>query len=289
MKISKAPGNRALPHGLAISFCLGVAVGVLLTRHQRDLAAPAPAAESANPRINVAGSEGPPASRVRKTGAARVRPSATQGAVPLARTLPTRTIAERARAITALIRDGSVYGSGVLIDPRGYVLTCRHVVEKANTFEVSFADGEPMTAKLVDEDRALDLAVLSLDEGRQARAHLASSSFVRPGDAVFAMGAPRKMAHSFAQGVISFEARLIEGIYYLQSDLPINEGNSGGPLLNGEGALIGLVSFILRDAQGLSFALPIDYAYRRFRHYFSEPLDVREFERRRPPPPASAP
>lgn len=64
--------------------------------------------------------------------------------------------------------------------------------------------------------------------------------------------------------MVSFPNRLLEGVEYVQTDLPINEGNSGGPLVNHEGRVVGIVSFILRESQGLSFALPIDRAVKRF-------------------------
>jgi S1-C subfamily serine protease len=84
------------------------------------------------------------------------------------------------------------------------------------------------------------------------------------GDEVMAVGSPRKMYFSVSRGMVSFPNRFLDGVEYIQTDLPINVGNSGGPLVDDEGNVVGIVSFILRDSQGISFALPIDRAVARF-------------------------
>jgi S1-C subfamily serine protease len=88
--------------------------------------------------------------------------------------------------------------------------------------------------------------------------------------------------------MVSFPNRLLEGVEYVQTDLPINEGNSGGPLVNREGRVVGIVSFILRESQGLSFALPIDRAVTRFAAYLAPagrggPAPARALPAREPP------
>jgi len=84
------------------------------------------------------------------------------------------------------------------------------------------------------------------------------------GDEVMAVGSPRKMYFSVSRGMVSLPNRFLDGVEYIQTDLPINVGNSGGPLVDNEGNVVGVVSFILRDSQGISFALPIDRAVARF-------------------------
>jgi len=78
------------------------------------------------------------------------------------------------------------------------------------------------------------------------------------------MGAPRKMTFSLSRGVVSYVGRSFDGTQHIQTDISANSGSSGGPLLSSRGELVGISSFILRGSQGLAFAIPIDYAYRRF-------------------------
>jgi len=93
---------------------------------------------------------------------------------------------------------------------------------------------------------------------------------------VMAVGSPRKMYFSVSRGMVSFPNRFLDGVEYIQTDLPINVGNSGGPLVDDEGNVVGIVSFILRDSQGISFALPIDRAVARFgEHLTLDPARIR--------------
>lgn len=186
-------------------------------------------------------------------------------------------VAQRALRITAFVRGSGYYGAGVVIDRAGYVLTCLHVVQDMKEIEVQFSDGGPEPARVVDRDEGLDLAVLKLPAQRLAQARLASIVGVHMADPVFAMGAPDEMRFSISRGIVSYPGRRMGDLLYLQTDLATNGGSSGGPVLDDRGRVVALSSFILRDTQGLAFALPIDYAYRRFRKYFGDTLDGREF------------
>lgn len=106
--------------------------------------------------------------------------------------------------------------------------------------------------------------------GLPRRAALGSSAPLVVGDEVLAVGSPRKMYFSVSRGMVSFPNRFLDGIEYIQTDLPINVGNSGGPLVDRQGRIVGVVSFILRDSQGISFALPIERAVTRFAKYLEE-------------------
>jgi len=106
--------------------------------------------------------------------------------------------------------------------------------------------------------------------GLPRRAALGSATALGVGDEVLAVGSPRKMYFSVSRGMVSFPNRYLDGIEYIQTDLPINVGNSGGPLVDRQGRIVGVVSFILRDSQGISFALPIDRALARFAKYLEE-------------------
>jgi serine protease Do len=180
-------------------------------------------------------------------------------------------IARAALGFTAFVSGGRVYGAGVLLDRAGHVLTCRHVIEGLDTITVSFSDGASYPARVIDSDPALDIALLKIDSDRAPGLTPASVAGVELGDDVFALGAPRKMAFSLSRGMVSFVGRRFDRVYYLQTDLAMNGGSSGGPVLNDRGEVIALSSFVLRDSEGLAFALPIDYAYRRFASHLVAP------------------
>lgn len=189
----------------------------------------------------------------------------------------TRAVARAALKVAASIRGGGVYGSGIAISDH-HVLTCLHVVDKMKAIQLSVADGPFRTARIVDQDRRLDLAILHVEQPNADFARISSASTMEMGDAVFAMGNPRKMSLSLASGIVSYAGRPYGNIYYLQTDVPMNGGSSGGPVLDESGGVVAVSSFILRNSQGLAFALPIDYAYARFRQYFTDRMSLSNFE-----------
>jgi S1-C subfamily serine protease len=182
-------------------------------------------------------------------------------------------VAARAQSWTAAVRADMNYGAGVIVDRDGLVLTNLHVVSNAHSVTITPFGGAPIQAKVLDTDADLDLALLSanLTSPLSVSAELGSTAAMGVGDEVLAVGSPRKMFFSVSRGMVSFPNRLLEGVEYVQTDLPINEGNSGGPLVDRQGRVVGIVSFILRDSQGLSFALPIDRAITRFASYLARP------------------
>jgi serine protease Do len=156
-------------------------------------------------------------------------------------------------------------GSGVIIDPRGYILTNAHVIEKASKIYAALPHRKKeLEAKLVGLDERIDLAVIKI-EGRQTFPFLppARSDDLMVGETVVAIGNPLGLGHSITTGVVSAPRRRIpmgEGIFsvFIQTDALINPGNSGGPLININGELIGINTAIARQAQGIGFAIPID-------------------------------
>jgi S1-C subfamily serine protease len=173
-------------------------------------------------------------------------------------------VAERALASTVFIRVGSTYGAGILLGPSGLVLTCAHVIADESPIEVEFSGGARAVARPIDRDLKLDLALLEISGQHAPAPRIGSIANVSIGDEVFAMGAPRRMAFSLHRGMVSFVGRDFDGVRYLQTDLPANAGNSGGPVINDRGEIIAVMSFILRESEGIAFALPIDYALERF-------------------------
>jgi S1-C subfamily serine protease len=178
-----------------------------------------------------------------------------------------REVARRASRYTVFIKSGGAYGAGVVLDRAGRVLTCNHVL-MGNSAEVQFEGAaKPTFATIVARAAELDLALLQLNEPLDLEpAALGAITNMERGDEVFSMGAPRKMRFSFHRGIVSFVGRRFDRdeVVYLQTDLAMSPGSSGGPVLDRHGKLVGIATFILRNSEGLAFAVPVDYALRRF-------------------------
>jgi serine protease Do len=158
-------------------------------------------------------------------------------------------------------------GSGVIVDPRGYVLTNDHVIASASRITVSLRDGRQVEAEVVGTDRNSDLAVLRLvEEGEWPAAPIGTSSDLMVGETVIAIGNPFGFENTVTVGVVSAIGRTLGGrnrfalpyADFLQTDAAINPGNSGGALLNIRGELIGVNTMIAAQGQNLGFAIPAD-------------------------------
>jgi serine protease Do len=170
-----------------------------------------------------------------------------------------------------------VSGSGVLISPKGELLTNWHVVDKATEVRCLLSDGQAIPAKIVgsDEDTDLALVQLSLEEGKTVPfAALGDSTKLREGDFVMAMGAPWGLSRSVSIGIISCLNRYLssksEYSLWLQTDAAISPGNSGGPLVNTKGEVIGINTLGMMQGGDLGFAIPsqtISYIIPQLREY----------------------
>ncbi len=156
-------------------------------------------------------------------------------------------------------------GTGVVIDPRGYILTNHHVVEGVKKIEVTLHDGANHVARLISRDAKTDLAVIKLDLGEPMPVSpLGTSADLMIGEPVIAVGNAYGYEHTVTRGIISALHRTVEvgeGQRYedlIQTDASINPGNSGGPLMNIDGELIGINVAVRAGAQGIGFAIPID-------------------------------
>jgi serine protease Do len=164
-------------------------------------------------------------------------------------------------------REGGL-GSGVVVRPDGYILTNNHVVDHADQVSVELTDGRTFKAKVVGTDAATDLAVVKIDGSNLPTLPLGDSDAVRVGDVVLAVGNPLGVGQTVTMGIVSAKGRATErgdNSYedFIQTDAPINQGNSGGALVSTRGELIGINSQILSPSGGnigIGFAIPANMA-----------------------------
>lgn len=164
------------------------------------------------------------------------------------------------------IKAGGGSGTGFVADTSGLIFTNRHVVQSRKKVDISYADGTETTADVVFRDREKDLAILKPAISRvKSPLPLCYATYPKPGEEVFALGNPRGLANTVTRGIVSsvrrsegeFRSILPEGTTLIQTDAAVNPGNSGGPLLNSTGEVIGIVTFKRSAGEGLNFALSI--------------------------------
>ena len=157
---------------------------------------------------------------------------------------------------------GQGAGSGFVIAPDGFIVTNHHVVEKASEVTVVFTDGRELAARVVGSDASTDLALLRVAEGGLVPVEIGHSEGLRVGQLVIAIGNPLGFQSTVSTGVVSAlgrnlrgqNGRLIENV--IQTDVALNPGNSGGPLVDSRGRVVGVNTAMIRMAQGLCFAVP---------------------------------
>jgi putative serine protease PepD len=168
-------------------------------------------------------------------------------------------------------QDTTATGTGFVVDGKGHIVTAAHVVDGASSITVTFQDGTTRTAKLLGKDNATDVAVLSVDPSGLTLhpLELGSSASLQVGDAVAAIGDPFTYQRSLSTGVVSGLDRTISApngftvAHAIQTDASLNPGNSGGPVLDGSGKVVGIVDQIATNgssqtSSGVGFAVPID-------------------------------
>jgi serine protease Do len=184
---------------------------------------------------------------------------------------------ERKTAAAVLVRQRAI-GAGVLVDADGYIMTNAHVVEGAHRIRVTLSIAgkfQRLDAKVVGVERLADLALLKIDAHNLPTLRF-NPNQPQPGEIVVAVGSPSGLQNSITMGVISSAWRQPDPdspMVYLQTDAPINRGNSGGPLVDVSGAIVGLNTFIISSSggsEGLGFAIPapvVEFVYHSLRTY----------------------
>ncbi len=199
----------------------------------------------------------PPSSRCRTTTS-----SAGFSAIPTT---------SQGRSASRASRGSSGLGSGVIVSTDGYILTNNHVVEDADEIRVETTDGRSVVAKLVGTDKPSDLALLKINSTGLHAMALGNSDGVQVGDVVLAVGNPLGVGQTVTMGIVSAKGRSTGSARgsvsyedFLQTDAPINHGNSGGALVNTKGELVGINSQILSESGGgnigIGFAIPSNMA-----------------------------
>ena len=175
----------------------------------------------------------------------------------------------------------TAHGSGFIISPDGYILTNNHMVEKAEKVEIELTDGRKFTAKIIGADSDSDVAVIKIDASDLPYLELADSDALEVGEWVLAIGNPLGLSHTVTAGIVSAKGRsgfnLAPLENFIQTDAAINFGNSGGPLINLDGKVVGINTAIAGSTGniGIGFAIPINMA----RHVYEQLIESGTVER----------
>ena len=214
--------------------------------------------------------------------------------------------ASKKNGVALIVRQRAI-GSGVIVDPDGYIMTNAHVVEGAERVRVVLpvppsrspleitpvGKRQVLDAKVVGIHKETDLALLKIDGQHLPTLPLGTRRPVEPGELVFAIGSPEGLQNSVTMGVVSSVWRQPDPgnpMVYLQTDAPINPGNSGGPLVDLDGYVVGLNTFILSEgggSEGLGFAIParvVTFVYGNLRKYMDTCTGQRSRPARKPSP-----
>lgn len=167
-------------------------------------------------------------------------------------------------SVVGISHEGRIYGSGVLIDANGVVATNHHVVSSSKKVTVLLNNGSEHLGELIRSYRDIDLAFLQVLSKPDRFASLADKEKLRIGQTIYAIGHPMGLQNTITKGIVSAINRKIRGGKYIQTDASINPGNSGGPLFDEYAEVIGINTMVLRDAQGLGFAIPIEVVAERY-------------------------
>ena len=157
--------------------------------------------------------------------------------------------------------------SGVFYSNDGLIVTNRHVIQGTSQVIVRGFNSEEFHGQVLLSFRDIDIAFVQVNDlKKQIKAPLMEEN-ISPGETVYAIGSPRAFSHSLTKGVVSSSGRIVGKVKYIQHDAAINGGNSGGPLFNSRGILIGINTWGVIDSEGMGFAIPISYVSQKFKQY----------------------
>jgi len=150
--------------------------------------------------------------------------------------------------------------TGLIIDHRGYILTSAHQIIDISSILIRLHDGSSYKGDIIYSDDNLDIALIKIEtQGLLPAVRIGDSDRLKRGDSVFTIGCPLGLDYTITRGVISSTGRMVGRIPLIQTDVPVNKGNSGGPLFNKKGEVVGIIRGALKNAIGINFAVPINY------------------------------
>lgn len=159
-----------------------------------------------------------------------------------------------------LLRAGKATGTGFVVSRQGHVLACNHVATQ-DLVEAVAHDSRRWTVPVLARDPARDLAVLQVTEMGRDPVVFADPAGISEGQTVFALGHPLALDFTVSRGVVSNRNRTVEGTSYVQTDVALNPGNSGGPIVNERGETIGVADWIIEEGRGLGFAIALRHVF----------------------------
>lgn len=165
--------------------------------------------------------------------------------------------AETAYDSVFVIYSGTSLGSGFALG-ENCIITNAHVIHDKSQTQIATYSGKKYSSFVLAMDEDLDIAILGTSEATFKPLQIAKLSTVNIGDDVFAIGAPNSLSYTLTKGVVSAKDRVVGKQSFIQTDAAINSGNSGGPLLNADGKVIGVNSYKFSDSEGIGLAIPID-------------------------------
>ncbi len=189
-------------------------------------------------------------------------------------------VAEKAIPAVVSIEAGSATGSGFVIDKDGHIMTNYHVVDKAPSIRVYLADKRIFSAEVIGFDEETDVALIKINGDDLPVAILGDSDNLKIGQKVAAIGSPFGLESTITTGIVSAKHRSRgKTIYrdFIQTDANVNPGNSGGPLVDLDGNIVGINTFILAKSEGLGFSIPINLAKKIVENLLTKGEIVRGF------------
>jgi S1-C subfamily serine protease len=180
--------------------------------------------------------------------------------------------------VVGISDDGRLYGSGVIVDDCGGIVTNRHVVGIASKVKVRLNSGEEYIGELLASYKDVDLAFIRIPLKTENFVPLSREAVLKIGQTLYAIGHPLGLQNTITRGIVSALNREINGMNYIQTDASINPGNSGGPLFNEQAELVGINTMVIQATQGLGFAIPNEIAFERYTQIQQEMTAIYDYE-----------
>ena len=172
-------------------------------------------------------------------------------------------LTEMVSSAVVSIEAGNHTGSGFFINSSGFILTSGHVVKDATQVLVKLNNGESLNGEVFIQGEK-DYAIIKTNRNNTPSLRLGNSKAVKQGETILIMGSPKGLSNTASRGIVSNPLREVNGSQFMQIDASLNPGNSGGPIINMSGEVVGIATATMVDAQGIGFVLPIETTFLTF-------------------------